>query len=847
DDVVRKILRNVDGLNSVADIVERTGESKFDVCLTMLQHLEAGLIRPLPVEELVKAGTERIRQGRKEEGIRLFEAAIAQDAENVELVARFAQTLDAEGLSDRAARLYVRAGDLAREKHPYSAVKYYERAVALNPSDDASKAAVFEMLLATNDLPAAAQMGEDLAREAIGLEDYEKGRKICEQYLNVEPKRVEFRLLLARVLYRMGAREDLEKQVELIQKNLPVNEDEANRILKEISEFIPGMVERRRVRPPKRRLGRKLIVAALVVVLLGGAGLLVKYHMDSESEYVRCLQEANQLLADGKYDEAGERLDAFRKTIYRYDIFTIQKLREDLPAMQEKIDKQRAEEKKLREVEKVRRDTEMEDLAERMRRAYVGKNLDATLELAAEVRTKAEEYGGYGKYVEEAEKHEGLVLDYRKQAEGLGKRAAALIEQGRYAEAAKAVRDLNLRFGNTKEAQEALYPLCIRCRPGDARVEVDGKDRGPLEEGRMVLFLRGRERPAVRVVKEGYAARDVEIKDLLVGEVSVVLDEKTRRWMMPASTVEPQLYLFQDLILLVSDNGVIALNKRDRTPAWNQALQGTVEVHSWSEGRLLVGTSAPRLYVIDPAQPEGERIVRELTPPARLRTPAVARGAALHFACVDKTLYAYGPDGAEAKWAQKFPVELRHAPVAVGKVVVVFGLDGAVYGVDAESGGAPAWKYETQSRIAAGAWGTEDAVFVGTSDGRVHAVHAGDGVPQWAEPVPVGSEVSAPLTGRGKLVLVGTKEGKLHALSAADGSAAWVYGTKGPITGRPAVTETSVFAGSEDKTLYRLDLATGTFVWRFAAGDPIQTEPRTDADSVYFGSAGRKLYSVGID
>ncbi len=115
-------------------------------------------------------------------------------------------------------------------------------------------------------------------------------------------------------------------------------------------------------------------------------------------------------------------------------------------------------------------------------------------------------------------------------------------------------------------------------------------------------------------------------------------------------------------------------------------------------------------------------------------------------------------------------------------------------------------------------------LFLGASDGNLHALDMETGAPLWKHTEHDG--IKAPpavvaLDGGGTLVVTGSRYGEVRALDARDGSERWRLKTADRITGSPAFARVGgralVFVPSYDRHLYALDAATGAVVWRAAA------------------------------
>ncbi|MBI4581684.1 MAG: PQQ-binding-like beta-propeller repeat protein [Planctomycetes bacterium] len=78
------------------------------------------------------------------------------------------------------------------------------------------------------------------------------------------------------------------------------------------------------------------------------------------------------------------------------------------------------------------------------------------------------------------------------------------------------------------------------------------------------------------------------------------------------------------------------------------------------------------------------------------------------------------------------------------------------------------------------------------------------------------AQITAP-TSAGGLIFVGDSNGRVHAIDAAGGTTKWSFLTAGPIMQPPTIASGRAYAGSGDGYIYALEAATGRMLWRFRA------------------------------
>jgi outer membrane protein assembly factor BamB len=75
------------------------------------------------------------------------------------------------------------------------------------------------------------------------------------------------------------------------------------------------------------------------------------------------------------------------------------------------------------------------------------------------------------------------------------------------------------------------------------------------------------------------------------------------------------------------------------------------------------------------------------------------------------------------------------------------------------------------------------------------------------------------------VVYVGSEDGKVHALRLADGSKVWEFGADGPVLSSPLVQGDRLYVGSAGTNLFALDLKHGTEIWRYGIEGEFKSSP----------------------
>lgn len=148
-------------------------------------------------------------------------------------------------------------------------------------------------------------------------------------------------------------------------------------------------------------------------------------------------------------------------------------------------------------------------------------------------------------------------------------------------------------------------------------------------------------------------------------------------------------------------------------------------------------------------------------------------------------------------------------PVRDGVLYASYGL--GFYALDAQTGELR-WKAAARRGFSSPAV-TADAIYIGTTSGKVLCLNRGDGAVRWE--FATGPEImctvpyqrSAPNVASspavsGSVVYVGANDGKLYALSARDGTELWRYDIGTPICSSPAISGNALYIGAMDGNVY---------------------------------------------
>lgn len=128
------------------------------------------------------------------------------------------------------------------------------------------------------------------------------------------------------------------------------------------------------------------------------------------------------------------------------------------------------------------------------------------------------------------------------------------------------------------------------------------------------------------------------------------------------------------------------------------------------------------------------------------------------------------------------------------------------------------WKHRVGASIVKTPALHRDTLYVVSSDGRLHAISASDGLPQWEAELPSPSHASPAVAG--ERVLVGHDEG--IAAFGFDGSLQWNVGTGSPVEATPVFLGGFAFVGTRDGTIWALESHGGAVAWKATSAGAVE-------------------------
>lgn len=190
-------------------------------------------------------------------------------------------------------------------------------------------------------------------------------------------------------------------------------------------------------------------------------------------------------------------------------------------------------------------------------------------------------------------------------------------------------------------------------------------------------------------------------------------------------------------------------------------------------------------------------------------------------------------------------------PVVAGDLVYVGSYDGKVHAISSSTG-VKRWVHPLEGNlkpIVGGLLVSQGKVYFGCSDGKVYALHADTGDPEWESPFQTGDKVWSTPAIDDDTLFVGSFDKKLYAIDAKDGRKRWEFEAEGAIASTPFIYNNTVYIGSFDKHLYAVNATDGSLKWRsrVEAGNWFWTSPIAYNDVIYAGCVDGKVYILDAE
>jgi serine/threonine protein kinase len=301
----------------------------------------------------------------------------------------------------------------------------------------------------------------------------------------------------------------------------------------------------------------------------------------------------------------------------------------------------------------------------------------------------------------------------------------------------------------------------------------------------------------------------------------------------------------RDLAIVGSyDNNVWAIRLESGEQAWKFPTKGGIATSpSVDENSKLVifGSEDFTLYALDY---RSGRLTWTYNTKDRIRsTPRIAHDH-VFFGSDDGRLFALGVSSGRFLWSYDAGAPVRSRPFVTNDLVIFGTESGEVFGVSLS--GQRKWNFRTRRGVIAAPYvdQEEGICYIGSGDGYLYALDAGNGYSSWRFRTN-GPIYSSPTEYKG-LIYFGSADGNLYAVNAQNAREKWKFTTDKPIVSSPLIYKGAVYFGGTDEYLYCVDAESGKERWKYKTSGAITSMPHIVNDILLFGSMDHNLYALPL-
>jgi eukaryotic-like serine/threonine-protein kinase len=204
---------------------------------------------------------------------------------------------------------------------------------------------------------------------------------------------------------------------------------------------------------------------------------------------------------------------------------------------------------------------------------------------------------------------------------------------------------------------------------------------------------------------------------------------------------------------------------------------------------------------------------------------------------MDGVVYALDADSGKARWRGETGAQIMGSvnifPAAAGQARILAGsYDHSFYAFNIDSGKRE-WSFETGNYLNGTAAVADGLAAIGGCDAQLHVFDLEAGRQTGA--VDTGAYIAGAAALADNIAYVGNYAGRFLAIDVRRLITVWSFALADESRGfasSPAVTEKYIVIGARDKQLYCLDRATGKPVWKYRAGDEYESSPLSGGDRV---------------
>jgi outer membrane protein assembly factor BamB len=201
------------------------------------------------------------------------------------------------------------------------------------------------------------------------------------------------------------------------------------------------------------------------------------------------------------------------------------------------------------------------------------------------------------------------------------------------------------------------------------------------------------------------------------------------------------------------------------------------------------------------------------------------------------------------RWRFETGDEIKSSPVIAENALFIGSDDGKLYKLRVQDG-TLLWAFTAGASIEASPL-VLDKVYFGDLTGIFYALELKSGRVQWK--YQTGSQIIGsanyyfPPYGNFPWLVVGSYDNKIHCINAISGMGIWTYRTKSYVNGTPAVRANRIVTGGCDAFLYSIAAQSGAELGKTDTGSYIAGSPALYGNYAYVGNYGGRLVCVDLN
>lgn len=307
--------------------------------------------------------------------------------------------------------------------------------------------------------------------------------------------------------------------------------------------------------------------------------------------------------------------------------------------------------------------------------------------------------------------------------------------------------------------------------------------------------------------------------------------------------VDAALIASNETVLASSWDGSLTALTPTGTVAWRRQLGNVIDATpTWDGQRLYVQTWDRSFFALDPS--DGHELWRFSYAPSpsddhRQASPLLVESI-LFLPAWNGILYALDAQSGNRLWQYDTGGALRAQPAWDADRIYVGNSAGQLLALNLK--GDVLWQVTLGAPLLSTPAVTAEGPIVVQRNGDVVALDR-SGRKRWSRRLDEVCYYSAPLLSEDAL-FVGTTAGRLWKLRVADGEPIWVQSGFGPIYATPALDNNRLYFGDNDGNLSVVNADSGTISSQFKLDGEIQGKPLITGNLILFGARNHSVYAL---